>query len=726
MSVPTRIGKFEILRRIGKGAMGEVFLGRDSVLGREVAIKTILASSSFGEEAKARFEREARSTAVLNHPNIVTVYEFGEDEGLHFLAMEYLEGENLETLIQQQGLSLAESLDVVAQACEGLAYAHEHGVIHRDVKPANILVIRRGKRLTAKLMDFGVALVNQSNLTQQGIWMGTANYMAPEYLDSGKAGTSSDLFAVGVMLYEVVSRGRKPFAGETTTLVLNAILRNPPEPFSPGEIQDVDPHLLEVVHKALAKRPEDRFQDAEALANAIREASPSGTLRTPVEPAPAATKKEGDKPLIVGKGGKATCLNLRVALRQALPGAHITVLPGLYRESLVVDKDITISGEGDPADIILESAQGSCLCLKTGQVHLQGLTIRNTAQQAKDPAPIVTVQTGRAILEDCELIAHGSALRIEGAGTQLLLKRCHLQGQHAIGIEVLQGASVNLSHCMLEGHERAGLRVGTGASANLLHTVIKDGEGVGVCVQSQAQIQLEDCEILSCAAGGLEVETEGRANLQRCRLESSRFAGVLALEKGQATLEDCEIRDHGAAGVHVTEGAIVSLRQCHLHHNLGFGITIMDQGLCTVTDCEVNDNGHPGVFVHRDGTVQIKNSKLHDGQSLGVVCAAKGRGVLEGCEIYGNAQSGAKVERGGSLLLVRCILRDGRDTGMLLFEDAELTLEQCVVHRNARGGILLSKDASDPILRGGNQIDDDLLRTTPQGGVVKLAPVKRR
>ncbi|HWQ10518.1 MAG TPA: serine/threonine-protein kinase, partial [Holophaga sp.] len=123
MSIPTRIGKFEILRRIGKGAMGEVFLGRDPVLGREVAIKTILASSAFGDEAKARFEREARSTALLNHPNIVTVFEFGETEGLHYLAMEYLEGEDLEALIQRQGLTREESLEVLAQTCEGLAYA---------------------------------------------------------------------------------------------------------------------------------------------------------------------------------------------------------------------------------------------------------------------------------------------------------------------------------------------------------------------------------------------------------------------------------------------------------------------------------------------------------------------------------------------------------------------------------------------------------------------------
>lgn len=728
MSLPARIGKFEILRRIGKGAMGEVFLGRDTILGRDVAIKTILASSSFGEEAKARFEREAKSTARLNHPNIVTVFEFGEEEGLHFLAMEYLEGEDLESLIQKRALDRAEFLEVLAQTCEGLAYAHEQGVIHRDVKPANILVIRRGKRLTAKLMDFGVALVSQSNLTEQGTWMGTANYMAPEYLDTGKASPSSDLFAVGVMLYEVVSGGRKPFTGETTTLVLNAILRNPPQPFLPEEIQEVGPQLLKVTRKALAKKPEDRYASAENLAVAIREAAGEAAGR-PMAPAPppvAVRKEPAEKPLIVGRGAKATCLSLRVALRQAAPGARITLLPGVYRESLVVDKPITIVGEGNPLEIILESSQGPCLTLKAPTVELRGLTLRRTSTEDGDDAPLVLVQSGRVTLEDCELTTEThDALRIEGQGTQAGLKRCHVDGRPEVGLDLGAGTSASLSHCLVEGHRKAAVRVGANGSAQLVHTVLKEGEGAGLRVRMGGQAQLEDCELVDCQAGSLEVEAEGRVQLQRCRLDSSRYAGVLASDKGQASLEDCDILGHALSGLHAADGAMITVRRTHIHRN-GFGVSILDRGLCTLEDCELDDNLQPGVLVHAGGTVQIKNSKLHDGQSLGVVCAAKGRGVLEGCEIFGNAQSGAKVERGGSLLLVRCVLRDGRDTGMLLFEDAELTLEECVVHRNARGGILLSKDASDPILRGGNQIEDDLLRANPQGGLTKLAPVRRR
>ena len=225
-----RIGKFEILREVGQGAMGKVYLGRDPILGREVAVKTIRLGSAFDAEATARFEREARAAGSLNHPNIITIYEFGVDEGLYYMAMEWVEGADLDQVIRARATPMEELLDLFAQACDGLAFAHERGIVHRDIKPANIMISRTGKRPTAKLMDFGVALVEGSDLTQQGSWMGTVNYMAPEYLDSGKAGPASDLFGMGVVLYEILSGGRRPFTGDTATSVLTAILRQPPAP----------------------------------------------------------------------------------------------------------------------------------------------------------------------------------------------------------------------------------------------------------------------------------------------------------------------------------------------------------------------------------------------------------------------------------------------------------------------------------------------------------------
>ena len=718
----TRIGKFEIVRLLGQGAMGKVFLAQDPTLGRPVAVKTIRLGSAFGEEATARFEREARAAGSLNHPNVVTVFEFGEDEGLYYMAMEYVEGEDLEALIRSRQTSMPELMELLAQACEGLGYAHERGIVHRDIKPSNILVSRAGKRPVAKLMDFGVALVGHSDLTQQGNWMGTVNYMAPEYLDSVKAGPASDIFAMGVILYEIISGGRRPFNGETATSVLTAILRHPPAPFRPEEVQSLNPAMLEVVNRALAKLPADRFENADSLAAAIRQsfASPA---EAPARPAWNAPRPEPEgQTLVVAKNGKGQCMSLRVALRQAEPGARLLVMPGVYRESLVVDKPVSIIGQGGPTEVVIESSRGPCLSLQVpgvsiGNLQLQGLD--------GDGAPALLVAQGEALVEDCAISARsGAAVLVTGAGTQPTFRDCTLHSSGQGGMLLQQHAGARLERCAIEGECRFGLRVEPRARLAASACRIQNALGVGLALLPGAHATLEDCQVSGQEAGGVEVEADARVELTRCRITHSRSVGVLVLERGQAALEDCDLRGHACSGVHLVAGAMVQMHGCRVSDNAGLGVSVLGAGLLSMDLCELQANLEPAVLVHHGATVQMKDCKVFDGASFGVVCASRGRGVLEGCEIYGNAKTGAKVEPGGSLLLVRCDLRDGRDTGILLFEDAEVTLEECVVHRNARGGILLAKDASDPILRGGNKIQDSLLRSSGDGGVMKVAPVK--
>jgi serine/threonine protein kinase len=669
-----RLGKFEVIRLLGKGAMGEVYLGRDPRLGREVALKVISEGSDFGDEAEARFEREARAAALLNHPHIVTVYEFGEDERVHYLAMEYIQGEDLEALIRSGRSPKAELLKVLVQVCEGLGYAHERGVVHRDIKPANILVARHGKRLEAKLMDFGVAQMGPSGLTQTGTWMGTVSYMAPEYLDTSRATSSSDLFALGVILYEILTGGRKPFHGDTTTSVLNRILLHAPEPILPPDLEGIPLELLSVVERALAKRPEDRYPDAEALGTAIREA-----LNRPVEATPKAPKATPEagrpqrditgKQIRVGKGGLGQCLSLKVALRQALPGTEIILMPGVYRESVVVDKGVAILALGEPGEVVLEGQAGPVLLLRSAGISLHGLTVQaGTGQVA------VRVEAGSAQIEACEILG----------GT----------------VWVDSGAQVSLhgSRVSAEG-------------------------GVGLKVQSRGQALAETCSFQG-KSGAVELEESARLQLTSCSLMDSSFAGLLALEQSHAVLEDCDIGGHACAGVHVLAGANVALRQCRLVGNAGFGLSVMDRGLATLEGCTVQANGGSGLLIHHGATVQARNSAFSEGKSLGVDCADGGQGVLDTCDISGNAGVGVQVEPGGSLLLVRCTLKEGRDTGLLLLEDSQVTLEECVVHRNARGGILLAKDAADPILRGGNRIEDGLQRVDGGGNLVRVAPVQ--
>ena len=267
----THLGKFEILRSLGSGAMGEVFLARDPAIGREVAVKTILASTTAGQGAKDRFAREAKAAGALNHPGIVTIHEFGEDQGVLYLAMEFVEGDDLQDLLAARALPKGDLLEILAQVSEALAYAHRKGVLHRDVKPSNIRVTREGGRLQAKLMDFGIARISESTLTSTGLLMGTVAYMAPEYVKTGTADPRGDLFAVGVMLYEGLS-GHLPFAGDTTATILYRLVHEAPKPLPPSALAGASPALRGVLDRALAKDPERRYPDGDAFAGSLRAA----------------------------------------------------------------------------------------------------------------------------------------------------------------------------------------------------------------------------------------------------------------------------------------------------------------------------------------------------------------------------------------------------------------------------------------------------------------------
>ena len=251
--------------------MGEVYVGRDPIIGREVAIKVIHTSASMGPEARERFATEARAAGVLNHPNIVTVHEMGEEQGVLFLAMELVKGEDLGTLIRAGTLTPRDTLEVLAQVCDGLAMAHRHQILHRDIKPSNIRVVWDGKSLQAKVLDFGVAKVINSDTTDEGTVFGTVNYMAPEYLQSGRPDSRSDLFAVGVVLYEALA-GIPPFDGPSPGSVIYRLLHEHPTPLPPTAYSGISRDVQGVLNHALAKDPANRFQTAEELASVLRAA----------------------------------------------------------------------------------------------------------------------------------------------------------------------------------------------------------------------------------------------------------------------------------------------------------------------------------------------------------------------------------------------------------------------------------------------------------------------
>jgi len=284
-----RIGKYVVTGTLGKGAMGEVVKAHDPALNRDVAVKTISASLAASPEHRERFRREARSVAQLNHPNVVTVFDFGEDGDRIFMAMELLEGEDLRRLIGTPSLSDPDRvLQLAEQICDGLAYAHSKNVVHRDLKPGNVRVLPSGQ---VKILDFGLARLGASEMTQSGMVLGTPNYMSPEQVHGEHADLRADVFALGTILYEMLT-GRKAFEADSVPGVLNRVLTYQPEPVT-RVVSTLPPLLGEVVERALAKAPEDRYQSAEEFREALESvrrtlAGQKGATFVPrVEAAPA-------------------------------------------------------------------------------------------------------------------------------------------------------------------------------------------------------------------------------------------------------------------------------------------------------------------------------------------------------------------------------------------------------------------------------------------------------
>ena len=287
---------YEIVKKIGAGGMGEVYRARDPRLGREVAIKVIHSSLSQNTKRLARFEQEARAAGNLNHPNVLAIYDVGNDEGMPFLVTELLEGETLRNRIEDGSLTRRKAVEYAAQIADGLAAAHGRNIVHRDLKPDNVFITRDGH---LKILDFGLAKLTEretenpvsaesptETLNEATAVVGTPGYMSPEQLRGTPADPRADIFAFGVILYEMIS-GRRPFVGDTDAEISASIMRDDPLPLSDLQ-HPVPPTLDRLVRQCLEKNPGERFESAHDLAHMLRavaeSSGPTGEVDIPAKP----------------------------------------------------------------------------------------------------------------------------------------------------------------------------------------------------------------------------------------------------------------------------------------------------------------------------------------------------------------------------------------------------------------------------------------------------------
>ncbi|MFI5105381.1 MAG: serine/threonine protein kinase, partial [Terriglobales bacterium] len=349
MSLET-VGRYEIIGELGRGAMGVVYKAKDPTIGRTVALKTMRLDVHGLDAAEMvrRFQNEARAAGVLSHSNIVTIYDAGQQDGIFYIAMEFIQGTTLHELIAEKHiLTTEEVIQYSRQICRGLDYAHSHGIVHRDVKPANIMITGNG---TVKIMDFGIAKAGGS-MTSTGQVLGTPNYMAPEQVKGRPLDGRSDLFSFGVILYEMLT-GEKPFVGQNVTTIIYKIVNE--NPIAPRDLDvTVHPGLSAIVVKALAKLAEDRYQsgaelvrDLENYKNLefINTVSPSKVAEA--APMRATSSSSAASPAVVTSAlDKTAVLPLKVAAGNAVrapqPAVAKAKTPILMRRKIAVAPRVT-------------------------------------------------------------------------------------------------------------------------------------------------------------------------------------------------------------------------------------------------------------------------------------------------------------------------------------------------------------------------------------------------
>ncbi len=412
-SSPQKLGRYEVLEEIGKGAMGVVYLARDPLIGRQVALKTFRVGFSAKDQElqqfRSRFVREAQSAGILSHPNIVTIHDVvdeGGADGVCFIAMEYVKGTNLKLMLQRPEPFPTEFLvDIVAQIAEGLDYAHSRGVVHRDIKPANILITQDNK---VKITDFGIARLDTSNLTMEGQLLGTPNYMAPEQIQGKEVDHRADIFSLGVVLYEMITR-RKPFQGENLTAVTHKIVH---EAFTPPEeiVRDLAPGLSAVLNRCLEKDPNRRYPRAAEIAAELRRS----IANTSDEDDTSATQEVVEDTVDRVAGAKDEEVSrpaARVVEPKVLPAPPPLVTPALPPASLSgptqVGEALGKIRKQRLIQVLIASLAGLAV---VGLIALWAIDGDGPARQATVPTPAETQHAAavRALAEARNLLDQGS------------------------------------------------------------------------------------------------------------------------------------------------------------------------------------------------------------------------------------------------------------------------------------------------------------------------------
>lgn len=397
--------------------------------------------------------------------------------------------------------------------------------------------------------------------------------------------------------------------------------------------------------------------------------------------------------IVVSKGSDGQCATIEEAIRNARPGTRILVKPGLYREPLILDKNVDIIGEGSRSEIKIECTDGNCVRMQAAKALVRGVTIRAVGRGTKERFA-VAIPGGELKLEDCDVSSDSLAcIGIHGSTANPSFVGCRIHAGKSAGVLIYNNAKAQFDGCEIFDNAHACVEIRQFADPVFHKCKIHHGKQVGILVADKGKGAFEACDISHHAYAGVEISNLGAPLLRDCKIHDGDYPGVRIHNKGGGTFEDCTIFKNAGANVEVKQGSKPTFRQCSIYQSKQCGVLFSGKAAGQLDECQIYENAQVGVEIRESSAPSIRKCKIYGNKQLGVVVSSNSEGSLDDCEIYRNSRSGVEISKSNPTLR-RCEVRENRQAGVIVQEHSEGTLEACLISENEWAGVAILTEAS--------------------------------